>query len=257
MGAALSLDLPLRAAPRGRKARPGAGPHSLSSDGRPAARQGMQTPHRSAALSVDASSLAVSCGSRGVSLDIGTASLIGTRDSARCALSAATTGIAPRPREASRRDLVPAKRRIDSPAARRNPRSTAVSRSRWHRPHPRATADVASRAVRCVDRLCCSGCSEALGRHLNSGDAITPGLVPSHVAKGRQGDARHHSGASPRHHRLFSYRIAGRHWPECRIAPRHYRTPPPWGAGGGSDGARDVLRAVAAVAVGAHRTSAA
>ena len=75
-----------RAAPRGRKARPGAGPHSLSSDGRPDARQGMQTPHRSAELSVDASSLAVSCGSRGVSLDIGTASLFGTRDSARCPL---------------------------------------------------------------------------------------------------------------------------------------------------------------------------
>ena len=83
-------------------------------------------------------------------------------------------------------------------------------------------------------------------------------VLPSHVAKGRQGDARHHSGASPRHHRLFSYRIAGRHWPECRIAPRHYRTPPPpRSVGGGSDGARDVLRAVAAVAVGAHRTSAA
>ena len=48
----------------------GAGPVWLSSDGRPAARQGMQTPHRSAELSVDASSLAVSCGSRGVSLDI-------------------------------------------------------------------------------------------------------------------------------------------------------------------------------------------
>ncbi len=63
----------------------------------------MQTPHRSAELSVDASSLAVSCGSRGVSRDIGPASLFGTRDSARCALSAATTGIAPRPREASRR----------------------------------------------------------------------------------------------------------------------------------------------------------
>ncbi len=78
---------------------------SLSSDGRPAARQGMQTPHRSAELSVDASSLAVSCGSRGVSCDIRPASLFGTRDSARCALSAATTGIAPRPREASRRDL--------------------------------------------------------------------------------------------------------------------------------------------------------
>ena len=46
----------------------------VSSDGRPGTRQGSRTPHRGAVLPVDAYSLAVACGGRGVSCDIWPAS---------------------------------------------------------------------------------------------------------------------------------------------------------------------------------------
>ena len=194
---------PLGAAPRGRRTRPGAGPHSLSSDGRPAARQGMQTPHRSAALSVDASSLAVSCGSRGVSLDIGPASLFGTRDSARCpALRGQRQGSLPVRAKTRAVTWFPPNAGSTLRQRDRLRASTAVPRSRWRRPHPRATADVASRALRCVDRLCCSVCSEALGRHLNVGDAITPGLCP---ATSPEGDKVMRGIIAALHHAIISF----------------------------------------------------
>ena len=74
-------------APRPRS-RPGAKRGSLSSNGRPGTRQGVRTPHLRAAMPVDAYSLAVSCGGRGVSSDIWPANLFGTRRAARCLVQA-------------------------------------------------------------------------------------------------------------------------------------------------------------------------
>ena len=80
-------------APRPRQ-RPGA--VVVSSNGRPGTRQGSRTPHRGAALPVDAYSLAVACGSRGVSRDIWPASL--SAPAVPCAVRLPdTTGTAPRP----------------------------------------------------------------------------------------------------------------------------------------------------------------
>ena len=81
-------------APRPRL-RPGAARGSLSSNGRPGTRQGVRTPHLRAAMPVDAYSLAVSCGGRGVSCDIWPASL-SARAAPRAALSRARRG-SPRP----------------------------------------------------------------------------------------------------------------------------------------------------------------
>ena len=128
--------------------RPGAKRGSLSSNGRPGTRRGVRTPHLRAAMPVDAYSLAVSCGGRGVSCDIWPASLVrhaprralpvlrarrGSPRPARCAAPRP-----PPPRRFSRRCAFP---------------RLAASCRRWFRPHPRATADVADRALRCVDRL--------------------------------------------------------------------------------------------------------
>ena len=68
----------------------------LSSNGRPGTRQGIRTPHPGAVLPVDAYSLAVACGSRGVSPDIWPASLSAPAVP-RVVRLPDTTGTAPRP----------------------------------------------------------------------------------------------------------------------------------------------------------------
>ena len=62
------------AAPRGRVSGRERVVNVFSFNGRPGTRQGSRTPHRGAVLPVDAYSLAVACGSRGVSRDIWPAS---------------------------------------------------------------------------------------------------------------------------------------------------------------------------------------
>ena len=59
----------------------------------------------------------------------------------------------PVPRDASHHDQVSPPRRFPGIARFR---ALRLPGRRWYRPHPRATADVADRALRCVDRLRCS-----------------------------------------------------------------------------------------------------
>ena len=137
------------AAPRGRESRPGAERGSLSSNGRPGTRQGVRTPHLRAAMPIDAYSLAVSCGGRGVSYDIWPASLV--RHAPRRALPGLGHDGAP-PSRAMRRTTASVRRDAGFPALRVS--ATCGFPGRWWcRPHPRATADMADRALRCVDRL--------------------------------------------------------------------------------------------------------
>ncbi len=101
---AMGAALPLRAAPRGRGTRPGAGPgFSLVLMDGPlpvrACRPRTEVRHcPSTRLPLPSPAAAAAC--------LATSeppALFGTRDSARCPSSGATTGTAPRPREASRR----------------------------------------------------------------------------------------------------------------------------------------------------------
>ena len=211
-------------APRPR-ARPGTGPVWLSSDGRPAARQGMQTPHRSAELSVDASSLAVSCGSRGVSLDIVPPALSAPETPHTQPLTWGLRRGSLPVREASRRDPGSAKtpdvnlwQRL-TPLPRQSPGLGGIASIRallrmWR-----------ARALRCVDRPCCSFLQRRhCVRHLR--DAITPGsLVPATSPKGDNVmpgiiAAHHHASTNF----LVSSPLAatGRN---AAFSLRHYRTP--------------------------------
>ena len=93
-GRGSAAALPLRPHPAAAIAA-GSEAWSLSSNGRPGTRLGVRTPHLRAAMPVDAYSLAVSCGGRGVSCDIWPASL-SARAAPRAALSRARRG-SPRP----------------------------------------------------------------------------------------------------------------------------------------------------------------
>ena len=183
----------------------------MSSNGRPGTRQGVRTPHLRAAMPVDAYSLAVSCGGRGVSCDIWPAGLV---------------------RHAPRRALPVLRARRGSPRP-----------ARCAAPRPFAATPV-SPALR-VSAQCgflpsvvpppspryrgCGGpcpamrrpptplrCGLALGRHLR----VTPSrrALPSRPRRAwRPIDAGHSSRASPRRHQLSSYRNACRHWPGRRF----------------------------------------
>ena len=108
------------AAPRGRDSGRERVVSVLSFAGRPGTRQGSRTPHRGVVLPVDAHSLAVACGCRGVSRDIWPAS-----HSAPAAPRAVrlpdTTGTAPRParhvapRPGSRHAGLPGRRGLSAP----------------------------------------------------------------------------------------------------------------------------------------------
>ena len=201
----------LRPRPAAARLRPGAKRGSLSSNGRPGTRQGVRTPHLRAAMPVDAYSLAVSCGGRGVSCDIWPAGLVrhaprralpvlrarrGSPRPARCA--------APRPFAAT----------PDSPALRVSAQCGFLP-SVVPPPSPRY-------------RGCGGPCPAmrrpptplrrglALGRHLR----VTPSrrALPSRPRRAwRLIDAGHPSRSSPRRHQLSSYRNACRHWPEGRF----------------------------------------
>ena len=90
----------------------------LSSNGRPGALQGIRTPHQGAALPVDAYSLAVSCGGRGVSRDIWPASLSAPAAPRAARFRRARPGSLPVTRDTSRHDLITAETPERSPAAR-------------------------------------------------------------------------------------------------------------------------------------------
>ena len=169
-------------------------------DGRPGTRQGGRTPHRGGAvLPVDAYSLAIACGSRGVSLDIWPASVFGTRRVVRCPSSRTRQGSLLVPHDTSRHDLVPATPEL-LPGRRGVP--PAPWRPSWPsvvRLPPRATANVAYGALRCVvDRLRC--CVAA--RHSRSSYRCfhTPGSSSRPRRLWRPMCAAHHTTASSRGH---------------------------------------------------------
>ena len=182
----------------------------LSSNGRPGTRQGVRTPHSRAAMPVDAYSLAVSCGGRGVSHDIWPASHV-RHAPRRASPGSGTTGF-PRPtRCVAPRSI---RRHAGFPGIAR---FRAAAGRRWYRPHPRDTADMADRALRCVDRL---SCCVAAWHWVVTPSRVTPSrrTLPSRQCRAwRPIDARHSSTASPRRHQLFSYRNACRHWPGGRF----------------------------------------
>ena len=157
------------AAPRGRKSGRGRVLNWLSSNGRPVALLSRHPDPAQAVLPVDAFSLAVACGSRGVSCDIWPASL---RHPSRHALpgSSGTTGISPCPaRHVAPRPGSAHAGMFFQPA--QFPAPAAPGR-RWYAPTralPRAWRTV---PLRCVDRLCCAAAAEALVRH---------SAVPSHA----------------------------------------------------------------------------
>ena len=127
----------------------------MSSNGRPGTRQGSRTPHRGAALPVDAYSLAVSCGGRGVSLDIWPASLSALSVSRVVRLSRHDRDRSPsrtiRRATTWSRHAGPLARQARGPS-----RALAALLAVVVRLRPRATANVAYGALRCVvDRLCC------------------------------------------------------------------------------------------------------
>ena len=199
-------------APRPRL-RPGAKRGSLSSNGRPGTRQGVRTPHLRAAMPVDAYSLAVSCGGRGVSCDIWPASLV--RHAPRRALPVL------RARRGSPR---PARCAAPRPFAA-TPVFPGVARFRALRLSWPSVVPPPSARYRGYGGPCLAmrrpptplRCGLALGRHLLS---VTPSrrALPSRPRRTwRPIDAGHSSTASPRRHQLSSYRNACRHWPGGRF----------------------------------------
>ncbi len=128
--------------------------------------------------------------------------------------SSGTTGLSPS-RAMRRTTIHPPPRRF--PGIARLRATCGFPGRRWCRPHPRATADVADRALRCVDRL---RCCVAAWHWVVTASPVTPSrrTLPSRQRRTwRPNDAAHSSTASPRQHQLSSYRFACRHWPECRL----------------------------------------
>ncbi len=127
--------------------------------------------------------------------------------------SSGTTGLSPS-RAMRRTTIHPPPRRFPGIA---RPRATCgFPGRRWCRPHPRATADVADRALRCVDRL---RCCVAAWHWVVTASPVTPSrrAPPSRQRRTwRPNDAEHSSTASPRQHQLSSYHFACRRWPQCR-----------------------------------------
>ena len=219
----------------------------LSSNGRPGTRQGSRTPHRGAALPVDAYSLAVSCGGRGVSLS--TTGPPAFRHPPYRALSASpdTTGTAPRPA----RHVAP---RPGSRHAGSCPVG-AGSLPRLGGPPGRRGTPPSARyrecSVRCLAMrrrppmlLRCSG-------HWRSSRAAFTrrALRPGNVACG---DRCVRDTIPPRHHAGINDLLSkalGATGPKADFGLRHYRIPPPGniprkttsaasGRRSGSDGSR-------------------
>ena len=210
-------------APRGRRQRPGAVVVSVA--GRPGIRQGSQTPHRGAVLPVNAYSLAVSCGGRGVSLSTSGPPAFSAPSAPRVVLFQDTTGIAPSPaRYVAPR---PGSRHAGLPGRRGGPsRALAALLAVGGTPPPRALP----RMWRTVP---CDASSTAYAAALQHGTraalfaAFTRrALRPGHVACGdrcvrRTIPPRHHAGIKD----LLSTTL-GATGRKADLAPRHYRSRP-------------------------------
>ena len=177
IGAAAARPRPAAATAAGGRIR-----NELSSNGRPGVLQDIRTPHLRAALPVDAYSLAVSCGGRGVSLDIWPASL-----SAPAAPRVARFLGHDRDRSRSRAPRrattwSPLERRTHRPAARL---SRALAWLPWPllvRPCPRATANMAHGAF-AMRRP--PTAAQPQRRHVHTFRCFTtPDTSSGHVARG-------------------------------------------------------------------------
>ena len=199
----------------------------LSFNGRPGTRRGSRTPHRGAVLPVDAYSLAVACGSRGVSLDLWPASHSAPP---RRALSVCpdTTGTAPRPA----RHVAPRRgsRHAGScPAAALSPRLGGPPGRQLYASPPRATTKLAYGAFAMRRPPMLLRCSEALAQLLFAASTRWA-LRPGNVAIGDQCvrgtlAPRHHAGTN----NLLS-KALGATGRKAALAPRHYRIAA-WSAG--------------------------
>ena len=169
--------------------------------GDPVTRQGSRTPHRGAVLPVDAYSLAVACGSRGVSLDIWPAS-----HSAPAAPRAVRLSGHDRDRSPSRTTRrattwFPPRR---SARQARSVRASAAPLGRqWYAPPPRATTKL---AYRC---LCDASTAYAAALQRGTGAASicrfhTPGSSSRQRRQRRPVCAGHLSTASSRGHQHSS-----------------------------------------------------
>ena len=196
----------------------------LSFNGRPGTRQGSRTPHRGAVLPVDAYSLAVACGSRGVSLDIWPAS-----HSAPAAPRAVRLSGHDRDRSPSRTTrrattwFPPRRSARQARSVRASAAPLAVGGTLPPRALPRSwrTGAFAMRRPPMLLR-----CSEALAQLLDA--AFTRrALRPGNVACG---DQRVRGTLAPRHHagtNILLSKALGATGRKAAFAPRHYRIPPP------------------------------
>ena len=142
------------AAPRGRDSGRERVVNVLSFNGRPGTRQGSRTPHLGAVLPVDAYSLAVTCGGRGVSRDIWPASHSALAAPRVVRLSGHDRDLSPSrtTRRATTwfppRRVLPGRRGLSAPWRPSWPSVVRFPPARYHEvgaPVP----------MRCVDRLCC------------------------------------------------------------------------------------------------------
>ena len=195
----------------------------FSCNGRPGTRQGVRPPHRGAVLPVDAYSLAVACGSRGVSLDIWPASHSAPAVPRAVRLSGhdrdrspsrttrrATTWFPPRRLSPAGAGSLP---RLGGPPGRHGPPPSARYRECGVRCH----------AMRRPRTLLL--CSKALAQLLVA--AFTRrALRPGNVACG---DRCVRGTLAPHHHAgtndLLS-KALGATGRKAAFAPRHYRIPP-------------------------------
>ena len=180
----------------------------LSSNGRPGTRQGVRTPHSRAAMPVDAYSLAVSCGGRGVSSDIWPASLVRHAPRRASPVLRARRGSLPVPRDASHHDR-------SQPCRFPGCARFRAMRLSWPLVVPPPSARYRGYGGPCLAMRrppTLQRCSMALGRHRR----VTPSrraLASRQRRTWRPIDAGHSSTASPRRHQLFSYQNACRDWP--------------------------------------------
>ena len=145
--------------PRGRDGGRGRVWSALSSNGRPGTRQGSRTPHLRAAWPVDACSLAVACGGRGVSLATSCPPAVRHRRAARCP-SPGTTGTSSPSRATPRATTV--FRHAGTRPADARPRAVAAFRPFVACLRPRATANVTRPCPCDASTAYAAPCSEAL-----------------------------------------------------------------------------------------------
>ena len=205
-------------APRPRL-RPGA--VVFSCNGRPGTRQGSRTPHRGAVLPVDAYSLAVACGSRGVSLDIWPAS-----HSAPAAPRAVRLSGHDRDRSPSRTTRrattwFPPRR---SARQARSLRASAAPLAVGGTPPPARYREFGVRCLCDASTAYAALRSEALAQLLDAAftrRALRPGNVAS-------GDRCVRGTLAPRHHagtNILLSKALGATGRKAAFAPRHYRFP--------------------------------